>query len=79
MELIEESQLDMAWKIVRIRGFGLNNTDDDGQCKNNCYINAIIQCLAYVAPFVQWLLTDLETSSCKLLNYIYKFLLSDAM
>lgn len=55
----------MEWNIVHIHGRGLDNTDDAGHCKNNCYINAIIQCLACVPPFVQWLLTDLDTGLCK--------------
>ncbi|CAF2908496.1 unnamed protein product [Rotaria sp. Silwood2] len=48
----------MEWTILHRPGCGLNNKDAKGACKNMCYINAIIQCLANTAPFVQWLLMD---------------------
>ncbi|CAF4499515.1 unnamed protein product, partial [Rotaria sp. Silwood2] len=55
---ITRSQLKMEWSITHVHGVGLNNTDKAKKCLNICYINGIIQCLANIPPFVQWLLDD---------------------
>ena len=53
-----ESCAQMRWTILNKPGCGLNNKDEQGSCKNLCFINAIVQCLANTAPFAQWLLTN---------------------
>jgi ubiquitin C-terminal hydrolase len=55
----------MEWTVTHVPGVGLNNIDNRGNCKNICYINAIIQCFANTAPFVNWLLTDRSHDKCK--------------
>jgi hypothetical protein len=60
-----ETHLQMEWTILHEPGRGLINKNEIGQCKNICYINAIIQCLANTAPFTQWLLTDCNPHRCK--------------
>jgi ubiquitin C-terminal hydrolase len=63
--VFSECQAQMEWKIVHMPGCGLINQDENGNCKNMCYINAIIQCFANTAPFVQWLLADRAIDKCK--------------
>ncbi|CAF4789416.1 unnamed protein product, partial [Rotaria magnacalcarata] len=54
--LVASFELEMEWSITHKHGLGLSNTNKQKQCLNICYINSIIQCLANIAPFVQWLL-----------------------
>jgi len=63
--LFSEHHIQMEWIILNKPGCGLLNKDEEGVCKNMCYINAIIQCLANTAPFVQWLLSDRAGDTCK--------------
>ncbi|CAF4583183.1 unnamed protein product [Rotaria socialis] len=65
-KLFLESDLQLKWTLFKNVGVGLENTNDKGECKNICYINAIIQCLAYIAPLVQWLSIHFGTSHCEL-------------
>jgi ubiquitin C-terminal hydrolase len=51
--------------MMRTCGVGLNNKDAAKKCRNICYINSIIQCLANTAPFVQWLLNNDLHGKCK--------------
>ena len=46
----------MNRSITRVHGTGLINTNRGRQRLNICYINSIIQSLANVASFVEWLL-----------------------
>ncbi|CAF2648239.1 unnamed protein product [Rotaria sp. Silwood2] len=59
-----QSDLKMRWIMLNGPGCGLNNHDEFGKSKNICYINAIIQCLANMAPFVQWLLENSIPNHC---------------
>ncbi|CAF2149342.1 unnamed protein product [Rotaria magnacalcarata] len=56
----------MEWSITHKHGLGLSNTNKQKQCLNICYINSIIQCLANIAPFVQWLLNKENHMTCTL-------------
>jgi ubiquitin C-terminal hydrolase len=62
------SQLQMKWNMLHNVGSGLNSTDELGICRNICYINGIIQCLAAAAPFVQWLLNEAIDVQCEYIN-----------
>jgi len=53
------SCLDLSWSRIRKTGIGLYNLG------NNCYLNATLQCLAYTAPFSQWLVTRPHSPSCR--------------
>ncbi|CAM4862286.1 unnamed protein product [Rotaria socialis] len=52
------SQLELDWLVTHKNGVGLINTNSQNKCLNICYMNSIIQCFAYIAPFVQWLLSN---------------------
>ncbi|CAF1474305.1 unnamed protein product [Adineta steineri] len=60
------SELQLNWSLVGVRGVGLTNTDTSKKCRNICYINAIVQCLANTAPFVEWLLNSSSHGVCEL-------------
>ena len=68
-------QLRMDWSITRVHGTGLINTNRRRQCLNICYINLIIQCLANIASFVEWLLDKDIHVECKLCTE-FKLILS---
>ena len=63
--VLNSSQIQMEWKTLHTVGCGLSNTDELGACRNVCYINAVIQCLAVTAPFVQWLCSEAVATACK--------------
>ena len=63
--ILTESELQLEWTTIRSPGCGLENKNYLGQCKNICFMNAIIQCISYISSFVQWLLNDCRTSHCK--------------
>ncbi|CAF4176714.1 unnamed protein product [Rotaria socialis] len=66
--LVASFELEMEWSITHKHGLGLSNTNTRKQCLNICCINAIIQCLANIAPFVQWLLNKEIHMSCTLME-----------
>jgi uncharacterized UBP type Zn finger protein len=49
----------ILWNKIKQIGVGLLNMG------NNCYLNATLQCLAYTAPFSQWLLESPHSKKCK--------------
>jgi ubiquitin C-terminal hydrolase len=63
--VFSERHIQMEWTILNKPGCGLTNKDEERICKNMCYINAIIQCLANTAPFVEWLLSDRAGDRCE--------------
>ena len=56
---IKYNALGLEWFKIRKQGVGLLNLG------NNCYLNATLQCLAYTAPFSQWLLSRPHSPACK--------------
>lgn len=65
-DVFSEHQAQMEWTMLNMPGYGLTNKDVKGNCMNICYINAVVQCLANTAPFVQWLLTNSYADKCNL-------------
>lgn len=59
------SDLQIGSLIKCYRGVGLINTDTSKKCLNICFINSILQCLAYTTPFIQWLFNDDIQDKCK--------------
>ncbi|CAF2058737.1 unnamed protein product, partial [Rotaria magnacalcarata] len=66
--LVVSFELEMEWSITHTHGLGLSNTNKQKQCLNICYINSILQCLANIAPFVQWLLNKENHMTCTLME-----------
>lgn len=59
------ADLQLGWSIECSRGVGLINTDKSKRCLNICYINSVLQCLAYAPTFAQWLSNDCFHDRCK--------------
>ncbi len=54
--LSSRNTMSLNWHLIHSPGGGLmNNGNRD---KNLCFINAVIQCLAYTPALTQWLLTE---------------------
>lgn len=58
-------ELVTEWSTVQYPGFGLINRSQDGSSLNICYVNAVIQCLAYAPMFTEWCLNTVVHGLCK--------------
>ncbi len=57
--LYNGDDLDMRWKRVRSIGAGLSNMG------NTCFLNSVLQCLAYTPPLVNFLLSGEHKQKCE--------------
>ncbi len=57
--LFDGESLEMCWKRVRSIGAGLYNMG------NTCFLNSVLQCLAYTPPLVNYLLSGKHKEQCE--------------
>jgi len=54
--LSSRNMMSLNWHLIHSPGVGLmNNTNGD---KNLCFMNVVLQCLAYTPALAQWLLRE---------------------
>ena len=53
-----QSQLALSWSAVHRLGAGLHNMG------NSCFLNAVLQCLTYTPPLVNYLLSRAHSAAC---------------
>ncbi|PVU94649.1 hypothetical protein BB561_002379 [Smittium simulii] len=57
--LIPELKIALGWSKVRKIGAGLHNLG------NTCFLNSVLQCLAYTPPLAEYFLSKQHSSSCR--------------
>ena len=57
--LFDAGKLELKWKQKRPIGAGLSNMG------NTCFLNSVLQCLAYTPPLINYLLSDDHKQRCE--------------